>query len=918
MPVDGAGSDLRYPSLLTWLKAGAGHVIVTTLDSGRPPQGDTRIEVAGMPAAQAVDLLTRRLAPGSPPDGPQRSQLARLASELEGWPLALEVASAYLYRGGYGIDGIPEYLERLKLPSFGHAKSRPRGYPRTLFAAVDLCLERIRQAAAGPEPDDAWAAVMALAVLRVAAYMSFRRIPVYLAKSVPVFDLDQAGAFRDLAPVVADNPDRPPAEAVGVLRAYSLAAPDERLPPYLTGEAGSGRYDYTITVNSVLQEVMRDIYKSDEHTPMIIDRLAWHTERWLKAAFELGARERSLALAAHAAAIEEHASRLNLTSDFIAFLRGNLAVIELRQNHNHQVIRLLRSEIEHYRGRGEEHARLLTCQASMQLATTLAAEDHTQHLDEIIGLLETAYFHLAGFASQKPEGVVVLLSTVSTLLNHLELADARDERLAWLAAAERDLAGRLPQTPFSAAIRTTDEIETCMHQHRDCPRAASLARTLLSSDVLADDTHASTQLRAKTRRALIEALTVQRDMEEALAELGRFTAETQPLSMFIRETQDMVHNTGFTAALYSMAGDPGAAELLTALLADDRASLVRASYPGETADRISLLCGVNSFHQGDLGAGREHLEEFLHGQSRADAVTTASAGWRKLARYLADAITAQDAGAAGPGTSAFRLLSETGLGRLPRFAPEVQNYLALCDVEALPLLAALAIIHHDLSGTPATRSVPVCWQLHGALRHLGFDGEVIAAIALIVRDGDGAPEPVGGSQGTPTLQHDGRTDGHAVWWTSSFGLLVDPAIVLARHLRAIARDDPALSFPVMLPVPDGESLLGPPLITSASRPSLTLTWGLMPHWTQSLTPAPGSDLDASLQAGQITLAHATLEVILELGRVRADLARMRASYPALAALLDSRSQLPPLAAQHRAGKPGDRWPVIAGNSPSSR
>lgn len=108
------------------------------------------------------------------------------------------------------------------------------------------------------------------------------------------------------------------------------------------------------------------------------------------------------------------------------------------------------------------------------------------------------------------------------------------------------------------------------------------------------------------------------------------------------------------------------------------------------------------------------------------------------------------------------------------------------------------------------------------------------------------------------------------------------------------------TFPVMLPVPDDrEALLAPAMIKSSSRPSLTLTWGLMPHWTQALTPAPGSGLHASLEAAKITLAQATLEIIRELNGVRTDLARMRARYPALAALLDGRSQLPPKAASAR-------------------
>jgi len=74
--------------------------------------------------------------------------------------------------------------------------------------------------------------------------------------------------------------------------------------------------------------------------------------------------------------------------------------------------------------------------------------------------------------------------------------------------------------------------------------------------VAAEDTQEGAQLRA------IEALAVQHDMNGALAELARFTADAQPPSVFVREIQDMLHNTGYSAALFSLVDLPGAAELL--------------------------------------------------------------------------------------------------------------------------------------------------------------------------------------------------------------------------------------------------------------------------------------------------------------------------------------------------------------------
>jgi hypothetical protein len=66
----------------------------------------------------------------------------------------------------------------------------------------------------------------------------------------------------------------------------------------------------------------------------------------------------------------------------------------------------------------------------------------------------------------------------------------------------------------------------------------------------------------------------------------------------------------------------------------------------------------------------------------------------------------------------------------------------------------------------------------------------------------------------------------------------------------------------------------------------------MPGWTKTLTPVSGSGLAVTLEADSIDLARATLEIIQELGRVRADLERMRARYPILSDLLDGRSEFP--------------------------
>ena len=150
----------------------------------------------------------------------------------------------------------------------------------------------------------------------------------------------------------------------------------------------------------------------------IVDLLAWHVQKWMYAALELGVHERALIMAAHAEAVEAHAGRMKLSSDFIEFLRGNLSVILFRQNRKQEARRMLRAEIAHFQGRHDEAADLVTCQACIQLAQVLA-DDGVAEAEEAVNLLETAYLSLANSASHGPEGAALLAAEIYSALTHL-------------------------------------------------------------------------------------------------------------------------------------------------------------------------------------------------------------------------------------------------------------------------------------------------------------------------------------------------------------------------------------------------------------------------------------------------------------------------------------------------------------------
>ena len=614
--------------------AGRGHVIVTTTDSTLPPRSGSKIEVGAMDSAQAVELLARRLGPLSEHDDSQAQPqlLEWLASELQYWPLALELAAAYLHGSGLGISGIPEYLRRLKLRSLGDYRSIPPDYPRTLIEAIGLCLERIKEQADGPGNQELPAA--AWMVIHFAAYIASQRIPVYLLMSVPEIDPDDTGA----QPIVVDDPNCPAPEVVAILRAASLVGVDEPLPADGLNEDHDQRYDRAISVNAVLQEVIRAGFDHDPRITWALDHLAWHTERWLKQAHQLGAHSRSLILAAHAAAIEEHAARLEVNTDFVAYLRGNLASLYMRQQHNaDKAIALCRAEISHFIGRDDERARNLTCQASTQLADLLCTGEPVP-VDEVVSLLENAYLIAREFAFIAPEGAAEYASNIQTVLKALELKGTTYSKLAMLITAIDDLIAHLPVTPFAKAHRTISDAETSLHR-RDPRRAAELCRGLLGEGFLAENVEINAMIRCGARQRLIQALAYMDDLNAARTELNTFLKDAQPPKFFIREIQGLVHNAGLVCAWYSIHWkSPLAAYLLARMLSNGNAELIEETYPGEIATRIRLLRAADALALGQHERARQYLEMAASELSLDASPSEQSQAWKTFADVLREQI----------------------------------------------------------------------------------------------------------------------------------------------------------------------------------------------------------------------------------------------------------------------------------------
>ncbi|MFC6019304.1 hypothetical protein ACFP2T_24245 [Plantactinospora solaniradicis] len=196
---------------------------------------------------------------------------------------------------------------------------------------------------------------------------------------------------------------------------------------------------------------------------------------------------------------------------------------------------------------------------------------------------------------------------------------------------------------------------------------------------------------------------------------------------------------------------------------------------------------------------------------------------------------------------------------------------------------------------PVGACVPTSYQISGALRHLGFEAEPVAACATLYRVTDTFSEvsEVGVWKRPPVVHPDGTTTGHMVVWTSSFARLVDATLVQDPVLLAAAQSDPVYSMPVFVDASaDREEFLRSKPVVQLDD-GLHASWVLLPEWTTFMDPILEGTTGAIVEVGALVLATDALRLIGALGEER-DLTALPARYPRLGALLVGDERLPEL------------------------
>ena len=184
--------------------AGPGQVLITSPNSHWPGKV---LQVPRLDVEVAADFLISRTG------DPHEQAAAELAGELEGMPLALEQAVAYMQSTGQSLAGyLALFRDAQRADPLGPGE--PTGYSRTVATTWALAFGHLEKSPG------------AVALLRLLAFCAPEAIPLRLMLQSSDELIKQLGPA--VAPMLVPLLEDPVAikYAVAALRRYSLVAPD--------------------------------------------------------------------------------------------------------------------------------------------------------------------------------------------------------------------------------------------------------------------------------------------------------------------------------------------------------------------------------------------------------------------------------------------------------------------------------------------------------------------------------------------------------------------------------------------------------------------------------------------------------------------------------------------------------------------
>ncbi|MGC5380361.1 hypothetical protein ACPXB1_17995 [Micromonospora sp. DT68] len=394
--VQGGLAALRQPWLIVfdnapdsrtikpWLpRSGLGHALVTTTDptAWHGPYV-SRITVPSMTPTQSTQLLKRRLFETIDLPLDAERKLLELAKELQNWPLALELASAYLADCHDGLDGIAEY-RHLIMRSLSDEEAIPVGYPRTLVGAVLFALQRMRERA---ETRDS--AKCALGALYFSSFLPSRLIPLHLLMACIWLEPREALQLEHQGPLPYRGQDPPIGEIYRDLIRDSLASSDQPIFYDGTGRNSPQSVGYSIAVNEIVQAVVRSELERLDVTKPVVTQLAFFAQHWLVGLLDRDHLGLGMTLLGQCCHLSEFAIVHGIGAFEIALLWGNTAATLARVDDWPRALAYLRAEDAYLSEAGSDDPTIaFITKAQLAAAITRSAHRPSDVIDEVTATL---------------------------------------------------------------------------------------------------------------------------------------------------------------------------------------------------------------------------------------------------------------------------------------------------------------------------------------------------------------------------------------------------------------------------------------------------------------------------------------------------------------------------------------------------
>ncbi len=766
---------------------GLGHVIITTVRP-RSLTGPriSEIEIPQMSISESVQLLSLRLAGNSPVAGEQAAKLTSLAGKLYRWPLALEIASAYLLNCLGGMSGIDEF-ERLVMRSLDDEDSVPHGYPNTLVRAIDLSWHQMinREDAAYKH---------AVFALQCSGFTGSRQIPLQILLTTSIVNFDAVLEHNPSDGFIGYGLSEPPAgEIFRAMRSYSLTYSDIPFTASDTNEdINPSSFGFSVQVNEIVQSIIRERFLSRQLTENSINAIALVAQHWLSAAHERRNFDLLQALVGHAIAASDYAIQYDVANIAIAFLWGNAATVLRTLGYAELAVPYLRHELDLFHNEPTP-VPIYHMQTAATLADVLiqSAEDRRAILDEASTVLEECL-------GQVPKALTidynVTANTVRTAMAAtLSLFPEAAEHQR-ICAIRDEFARLVDATPLSEGPDTFEAIMEIgrMVQSSEYEEARSLIEPMLGERDVRDPEAVSLM------RLLTECLVGLGEWESARTKVNTFAERARKIKTYQEEAGIFCRNVGigcFAEVVYGRNIDAikvfdAVVDFFDETLADSgKMDLVARS----TGSVLSALraCIIHDFQTAALRLADvqfENLPKFggtsLLGLTYQLLTRVVGAVPAKLATY----------------TESEPVQSTANGHQISNIPPRIHHWAV---AESRPSTAVLTTQWRLAGGRPAREPIEIATELMYAFLASGIKASLVEAkLDVFLASGD-----FGISENSEPYWNSNAIGRVPVFASKTYGLrvdspniFIDPTVpALAPRYRNITRHSVEEEFPVLSP-----------------------------------------------------------------------------------------------------------------------